>query len=101
MEKVLQDRATALLRQSVGNSQADFRPGQLEAIEHLLERCGPLLVVQRTGWGKSNVYFIAAKLLREQNAVPTLIVSPLLALDRKSTRLNSSHERLSRMPSSA
>lgn len=82
MEKALQERATALLRQSVGNSQANFRPGQLEAIAHLLERRGPLLVVQRTGWGKSNVYFIAAKLLREQNAGPTLIISPLLALMR-------------------
>jgi ATP-dependent DNA helicase RecQ len=78
----LQNRATELLRQSVGNPQATFRSGQLEAIEHLLERRGPLLVVQRTGWGKSNVYFIAAKLLREQQAGPTLIISPLLALMR-------------------
>src|SRR5665213_1675332 len=82
MEKSFQERATALLRQSVGNPQANFRAGQLEAIEHLLERRGPLLVVQRTGWGKSNVYFIAAKLLREQPAGPTLIISPLLALMR-------------------
>jgi superfamily II DNA or RNA helicase len=82
MEKSFQERATALLRQSVGNPQANFRAGQLEAIEHLLERRGPLLVVQRTGWGKSNVYFIAAKLLREQHAGPTLIISPLLALMR-------------------
>src|SRR5208283_226375 len=82
MEKFLQERATALLCQSVGNPQANFRSGQLEAIEHLLERRGPLLVVQRTGWGKSNVYFIAAKLLREQRAGPTLIISPLLALMR-------------------
>src|SRR5665213_3018037 len=82
MEKSFQDRATALLRQSTGDSQATFRSGQLEAIEHLIERRGPLLVVQRTGWGKSNVYFIAAKLLREQQAGPTLIISPLLALMR-------------------
>ena len=60
----LRDKALNLLRQSIGDSQATFRPGQLEAIEHLLERRGPLLVVQRTGWGKSNVYFISAKLLR-------------------------------------
>ncbi len=78
----LRDKALNLLRQSTGDSQATFRPGQLEAIEHLLERRGPLLVVQRTGWGKSNVYFIAAKLLREQQAGPTLIISPLLALMR-------------------
>src|SRR5208282_6948993 len=78
----LHDKALNLLRQSIGDSHATFRPGQLEAIEHLLERRGPLLVVQRTGWGKSNVYFIAAKLLREQRAGPTLIISPLLALMR-------------------
>jgi ATP-dependent DNA helicase RecQ len=82
MEKIFQDRAITLLRQSVGGIRADFRPGQLEAIEHLIDRRGPLLVVQRTGWGKSNVYFITAKLLREQKAGPTLIVSPLLALMR-------------------
>ncbi len=82
MGKPLQNRAVELLRQSVGDPQACFRFGQIEAIEHLIERRGPLLVVQRTGWGKSNVYFIAAKLLREQNAGPTLIVSPLLALMR-------------------
>jgi ATP-dependent DNA helicase RecQ len=40
------------------------------------------LVVQRTGWGKSAVYFIAAKLLREQGRGATVIVSPLLALMR-------------------
>lgn len=82
MGNPLQARAIELLRQSTGDSKAAFRSGQLEAIEHLLERRGPLLIVQRTGWGKSNVYFIAAKLLREQNAGPTLIVSPLLALMR-------------------
>ena len=82
MDEILQDRAVALLRQSVGNSHATFRAGQFEAITHLLECRGPLLVVQRTGWGKSNVYFIAAKLLREQHAGPTLIISPLLALMR-------------------
>ena len=40
------------------------------------------LVVQRTGWGKSAVYFISAKLLRAQGRGPTVIVSPLLALMR-------------------
>jgi ATP-dependent DNA helicase RecQ len=82
MEKVLQEQALALLGQSVGNPQANFRAGQFEAVEHLMENRGPLLVVERTGWGKSNVYFIAAKLLRKQNAGPTLIISPLLALMR-------------------
>lgn len=47
-----------------------------------MEGRGRLLVVQKTGWGKSFVYFIAAKLLRESGAGPVLLVSPLLALMR-------------------
>ena len=43
---------------------------------------GRLLVVQKTGWGKSFVYFIATKLLREAGGGPALLVSPLLALMR-------------------
>ncbi len=61
---------------------ATFRPGQLEAIEEVADRRGRVLLVQRTGWGKSAVYFIATKVLREQGAGPTLLVSPLLALMR-------------------
>jgi ATP-dependent DNA helicase RecQ len=60
----------------------DFRDGQWEAIEQLVNQRGRVLCVQRTGWGKSMVYFVAAKLLREQGAGPTLIISPLLALMR-------------------
>ncbi|MFX5053549.1 DEAD/DEAH box helicase, partial [Acinetobacter baumannii] len=41
-----------------------------------------LLVVQKTGWGKSAVYFIATKLLRMQGKGPTIIISPLIALMR-------------------
>ena len=41
-----------------------------------------MLVVQRTGWGKSSVYFIAARILRDRGRGPTLIISPLLALMR-------------------
>jgi len=59
---------------------AAFRPDQLEAIESLVVDEERLLLVQRTGWGKSTVYFIATKLLREKGAGPTLIISPLLAL---------------------
>jgi ATP-dependent DNA helicase RecQ len=47
-----------------------------------VEGRGRLLLVQKTGWGKSNVYFIATKLLRENGAGPTLLISPLLALMR-------------------
>ena len=71
-----------LLRMAVGNETADFRPGQWEAIEALVYRRERLLMVQRTGWGKSNVYFLATRLLRDQGRGPTLIVSPLLALMR-------------------
>jgi ATP-dependent DNA helicase RecQ len=61
---------------------ANFRHGQLEAIEAVAGDRRRVLLVQRTGWGKSAVYFIATKLLREQHAGPTLLVSPLLALMR-------------------
>jgi ATP-dependent DNA helicase RecQ len=74
--------ARELLARGVGRSDADFRDGQREAIRHVVEGRGRLLVVQKTGWGKSSVYFIAVKLLREQGAGPALLVSPLLALMR-------------------
>ncbi len=76
------ETALALLRESVNNPGAEFRDGQWEAIEQLLEDDARLLVVQRTGWGKSVVYFLATRLLRERGAGPTLLVSPLLALMR-------------------
>ena len=75
-------RALALLRTGVADSDAEFRNGQEEAIRHVVEANGRLLVVQKTGWGKSFVYFIATKLLREQGMGPALLVSPLLALMR-------------------
>ena len=61
---------------------AEFRRGQWEAIDALVNRSERLLVVQRTGWGKSSVYFIATRILRDRGRGPTLIVSPLLALMR-------------------
>lgn len=76
------ERALELLRLGSGLPDAVFRPGQEEAIRHVVEGCGRLLVVQRTGWGKSFVYFIATKLLREGGSGPALLVSPLLALMR-------------------
>jgi len=75
-------RALELLRQGTKNPVAGFRDGQAEAIEQVVDGRGRLLVVQKTGWGKSFVYFIAAKLLREEGAGPALLVSPLLALMR-------------------
>ncbi len=75
-------RALALLRAGVGDPSAGFRPGQEEAIEHVVTGAGRLLVVQKTGWGKSFVYFVATKMLREADMGPALLVSPLLALMR-------------------
>lgn len=74
--------ARQALRRLVGRTDADFREGQLEAIEALVARRERVLVVQRTGWGKSAVYFVATALRRAAGAGPTLIVSPLLALMR-------------------
>lgn len=75
-------QARQLLRLATANPQADFRDGQLEAILHMMAEGGRLLVIQRTGWGKSFVYFIACKLLREQGHGPVMLISPLLALMR-------------------
>ena len=74
-------RAQAILEQLAG-SAASLRNDQWTAIEALVVQRRQALVVQRTGWGKSAVYFIAAKLLRESGHGPTVIVSPLLALMR-------------------
>lgn len=76
------ERARELLRIGSRNSTAIFREGQEEAIRNIVEGNGRLLVVQKTGWGKSFVYFIATKLLREAGAGPALLISPLLALMR-------------------
>ncbi|WP_226023942.1 RecQ family ATP-dependent DNA helicase [Halomicrobium salinisoli] len=78
-EKVSRARAQQLLERSI-DPDAEFRPQQWQAIDGLVNEKDRLLLVQRTGWGKSTVYFIATKLLREQGEGPTLIISPLLAL---------------------
>jgi ATP-dependent DNA helicase RecQ len=70
------------LRTLTADGGAEFRPGQLEAIGDVVADRARVLCVQRTGWGKSAVYFVATALLREAGAGPTLIVSPLLALMR-------------------
>jgi ATP-dependent DNA helicase RecQ len=75
-------RALELLRLGSGQGDAGFRESQEEAISHIVEGRGRLLVVQKTGWGKSFVYFIATKLLREEGDGPALLISPLLALMR-------------------
>jgi len=75
-------RALELLRIGSGRAEATFRDGQEAAIRHIVDGRGRLLVVQKTGWGKSFVYFIATKLLRDGGNGPALLISPLLALMR-------------------
>ncbi|MFE8049026.1 RecQ family ATP-dependent DNA helicase [Brenneria goodwinii] len=74
--------AEQLLRTALSNPTANFRHGQWEAIDALVNQRQKLLVVQRTGWGKSSVYFISARIFRDRGMGPTIIVSPLLALMR-------------------
>jgi ATP-dependent DNA helicase RecQ len=74
--------AEQTLRTLVGRPDAAFRDGQWDAVAGLVVQRRRVLVVQRTGWGKSAVYFVATRLLRDAGAGPTLIVSPLLALMR-------------------
>jgi ATP-dependent DNA helicase RecQ len=80
--KYVPERALELLKIGSGRANATFREGQEDAIRHIVEGRGRLLVVQKTGWGKSFVYFIAIRLLREAGAGPALLISPLLSLMR-------------------
>ena len=82
MTDINQQKALFLLRQALNNSTAEFRDGQWEAIAAITENQSRLLVVQRTGWGKSFVYFLATRLLRDRGKGVTLLISPLLALMR-------------------
>ena len=68
--------------QALAGDGARLREDQWQAIEALVAERRRCLVVQRTGWGKSAVYFVSTVLLRKQGAGPTVIVSPLLALMR-------------------
>lgn len=77
----LREIAEGHLRAALGPT-AEFRDQQFTAIEAVVSRRGRTLVVQRTGWGKSAVYFIATRMLRDRGSGPTLIISPLLALMR-------------------
>jgi ATP-dependent DNA helicase RecQ len=85
----LTSAALERLRTLTGDPAAEFRDGQLEAIGDLVAARSRVLCVQRTGWGKSAVYFVATSLLRDPTpgsdrarSGPTLIISPLLALMR-------------------
>lgn len=78
----MRDQAERHLRALVGRDDATLYDDQWAAIAALVEDKRRALVVQRTGWGKSAVYFVATALLRGQGAGPTVIISPLLALMR-------------------
>ena len=60
----MKDIALTCLREMTGSPVADFHQDQWESIDELVNRQNQLLVVQRTGWGKSAVYFIATKIRR-------------------------------------
>ena len=74
--------AQELLKAAVNDADAEFRAGQWEAIDALVNHRQKMMVVERTGWGKSSVYFISTRILRDRGAGPTVIISPLLALMR-------------------
>lgn len=80
----LRAAADTVLARLVGDvsGEARLREDQWRAIEALVADRRRALVVQRTGWGKSAVYFVATSLLRARGSGPTVIVSPLLALMR-------------------
>lgn len=69
------------LKKLLGDDNAQFKEDQKEAIEHVLAN-EKVLVVEKTGWGKSMVYFISCKIKRELGYGPTIIISPLLSLIR-------------------
>ncbi len=77
----MKEKAIKLLRQAIVDPKADFRNGQWGCIEALINK-RRMLVVQRTGWGKSMVYFLATRMLRDAGEGVTLLISPLLSLMR-------------------
>ncbi len=74
--------ALRYLKDSLQKEDALFRPDQYEAMDLVVNQRKKVLVVQKTGWGKSSVYFISTKYLRSQGSGLTIIISPLLALMR-------------------
>jgi ATP-dependent DNA helicase RecQ len=82
----MREQAAAHLARALG-PDARFRPGQLEAILAVVEDRARILVVQRTGWGKSLVYWIATRMRRDNGAGPSLVISPLLSLMRDQIRM--------------
>lgn len=85
----MDNKANEIL-QSFYGPKATFREGQLEAIRTIYNGDN-LLLIQKTGWGKSIVYFIGAKLLREKTGGVTVIISPLLSLMRNQVEMATSN----------
>lgn len=75
-------QALYLLQQSLADPHAQFHEHQWESIDKIVNARERLLVIQKTGWGKSSVYFIATNALRQAGYGPSIIISPLLALMR-------------------
>ena len=76
------EEARKILSQLTDKIDVEFKPGQWEAIDAVVNRRKKVLVVQKTGWGKSAVYFIAVKLLQQEKKGLGIVISPLLALIR-------------------
>ncbi|MBA2362595.1 MAG: RecQ family ATP-dependent DNA helicase [Chloroflexia bacterium] len=87
MAEDLKQKGLTVLRRALADPMAEFRDGQWDAIERLVLGRERLLVVQRTGWGKSIVYFLSTRLLRDEGAGPTLLISPLLSLMRNQIQM--------------
>lgn len=77
----MKEYAEKLLKEMLGDSNAKFHQGQWEAIQNALQS-KRTLVIEKTGWGKSIVYFLASKLLKQKRGGVTILVSPLLSLMR-------------------
>lgn len=77
----LYTKASLYLKQALKNPSAEFREGQFECIERIMQN-KRVLAVQRTGYGKSMIYFLATRFLRDLKKGPTLLISPLLSLMR-------------------
>jgi hypothetical protein len=81
MVPIKREYAEMLLKQALG-ADKQFRSDQWEAIDYIVNKKQKVLLVQSTGWGKSVVYYLSTKLLREQGYGPTILISPLLSLIR-------------------
>lgn len=79
---LIREKALQYLKNSLQNQNVVFRKDQYESIDAVVNQRKKVLVVQKTGWGKSSVYFISTKFLRDQGYGLTIIISPLLALMR-------------------